>query len=121
MGCLMRPTHLVKVEHGSLVCEMTCRVIFNLRAMDWHDRLVAAQEDDEERGGSPRKSVDCCVSLIESEVVSLDRFERDGVEYPIQEVGWLDDLLASISIQELVAISMGVMTGGQRTEGKSES
>ena len=117
----MRPTHIVRVEQGTMQAQLTARVVFNLRAMDWHDQLVTAQEDDAERGGAPRASVDLCVSLLRSEVVSLDSFERDGVSYDVPEDGWLDDLLASISIDELVALAMAVLTGGQRTEGKPES
>lgn len=117
----MRPTQTVRVEQGTLCATLTARVVYNLRAMDWHDQLVTAQEDDAEAGGAPRRSVDLCVDLLRSEVVSLDSWQRDGVAYDVPEDDWLDEMLASISIDELVALAMAVLTGGQRTEKKRES
>jgi hypothetical protein len=117
----MRPTQIIDIATGDIAVTLRARVVYHLAALDWYDRLQIAQDNDEASTGDvPRESMDLCIELIRSEVVGVESFARDGVSYDVPEDDAVDELVRSVRIDELVGIAMGVLTGGQRTEGNGD-
>lgn len=114
----MRPIQILNIEHDALRVTLRARVVYHLAALDWYDRLQVAQANDaDETTAVPRESADVCAALLRSEVVEVVAFERDGVEYDVPADDAVEELIRSVRIDELVALSMGVLTGGTRAEG----
>lgn len=117
----MRPVQILTIEHDALRVTLRARVVYHLAALDWYDRLQVAQDNDsDEATAVPRESADLCADLLRSEVVEVVAFARDGVEYDVPAEGAVDEMIRSVRIDELVALAMGVLTGGTRAEGNGD-